>query len=69
MTLCIEQGYSTVLYAKAPCSKEKTADGRVEAHLVALRALNRPKVTVPGLQLLADHMVRLKDIIQKHHMN
>jgi hypothetical protein len=46
----VEQGYSTVLYGKKrTVFKEKTFDGRVEAHLVALRCAEPPeKVTVPG---------------------
>ncbi len=58
----VEQGYSTVLYGKKrTVFKEKTFDGRVEAHLVALRCAEPPKGhSAWTLQLLADHMVRLR---------
>ena len=59
----VEQGYSTVLYGKKrTVFKEKTFDGRVEAHLVALRCAEPPEEghSAWTLQFLADHMVRLR---------
>lgn len=57
----VEDGFRQVVYGKKrTVFKEKTFDGRVEAHLVALRCSNPPGGhSAWTLQLLADHMVRL----------
>src|SRR5215210_2132184 len=57
----VEEGFSTALYGKKrTLFKEKTFDGRVEAHLLALRCSDPPKGHAAWtLQLLADNMVRL----------
>lgn len=57
----VEEGFSQVVYGKKrTVFKEKTFDGRVEAHLVALRCSQPPKGhSAWTLQLLAGQMVRL----------
>jgi hypothetical protein len=57
----VEDGVSLVVYGKKrTVFKEKLFDGRVEAHLIALRCSDPPKGHSGWtLQLLADHMVRL----------
>jgi hypothetical protein len=57
----VEDGFSQVVSGKKrTVFKEKLFDGRVEAHLVALRCSDPPKGrSAWTLQLLADHMVRL----------
>ena len=57
----VEEGLSVVVYGrKRTVFKEKRFDGRVEAHLVALRCAEPPKGHSSWtLQLLADHMIRL----------
>src|SRR3954465_6855437 len=55
----VEDGFEQVVHAKKrTVFKEKTFDGRVEAHLVALRCSDPPAGhSAWTLQLLADHMV------------
>jgi hypothetical protein len=57
----IENGITAALYGKKrTLFKEKIFDGRVEAHLIALRCTDPPAGhAVWTLQLLADKMVRL----------
>lgn len=57
----VEEGFHQVVYGKQrTVFKEKTFDGRVEAHLVALRCSAPPQGhSAWTLQLLADRMVRL----------
>jgi hypothetical protein len=57
----VEEGFCQVVYGKKrTVFKEKLFDGRVEAHLVALRCSAPPKGhSAWTLQLLADHMIRL----------
>jgi hypothetical protein len=57
----VENGFSKAVYGKKrTVFKEKTFDGRVEAHLVALRCSNPPQGhSAWTLHLLKDHMVRL----------
>lgn len=57
----VEEGFEQVVYGKKrSVFKEKTFDGRVEAHLIALRCSDPPKGhSAWTLHLLADHMVRL----------
>lgn len=57
----VEDGFSEVVYGKKrTVFKEKTFDGRVEAHLVALRCSDPPKGhSTWTLQLLAGQMIRL----------
>ena len=57
----VEEGFHQVVYGKKrTVFKEKTFDGRVEAHLVALRCSDAPEGrSAWTLQLLADRMVRL----------
>ena len=57
----VEEGFSQVVYGKKrTLFKGKTFDGRVGAHLIALRCSDPPKGHSSWtLQLLADQMVRL----------
>lgn len=57
----VEEDFKEVVYGKKrTVFKEKLFDGRVEAHLVALRCSDPPQGhSAWTLQLLADHMVRL----------
>lgn len=57
----VEEGFEQVVYGKKrTVFKEKTFDGRVEAHLVALRCSDPPEGhSAWTLHLLKDHMVRL----------
>jgi transposase len=57
----VEEGFKEVVYGKKrTVFKEKLFDGRVEAHLIALRCSDPPKGhSAWTLQLLANHMVRL----------
>ena len=57
----VEEGFCQVVYGKKrTVFKEKLFDGRVEAHLFALRCSAPPKGhSAWTLQLLADHMIRL----------
>lgn len=57
----VENGFSEAVYGKKrTVSKEKTFDGRVEAHLVALRCSDPPQGhSAWTLHLLAEQMVRL----------
>ena len=57
----VEEGFSQVVYGKKrTVFKEKLFDGRVEAHLIALRCSDPPKGhSAWTLQLLAGQMVRL----------
>ena len=57
----VEEGFEQVVYGKKrTVFKEKTFDGRVEAHLIALRCSDPPQGhSAWTLHLLADHMVRL----------
>jgi hypothetical protein len=57
----VEEGFEQVVYEKKrTVFKEKLFDGRVEAHLIALRCSDPPKGhSAWTLHLLADHMVRL----------
>ena len=57
----VEEGFSTTVYGKQrTVFKEKLFDGRVEAHLVALRCTDPPKGhSAWTLQLLAGRMIRL----------
>jgi hypothetical protein len=57
----VEDGFEQVVYGKKrTVFKEKTFDGRVEAHLVALRCSDPPEGhSAWTLHLLKEHMVRL----------
>lgn len=57
----VEEGFEQVVYGKKrTVFKEKTFDGRVEAHLVALRCTDPPEGhSAWTLHLLKDHLVRL----------
>lgn len=57
----VEDGFSQVVYGKKrTVFKEKRFDGRVAAHLVALRCSDPPQGhSAWALQSLADHMIRL----------
>jgi hypothetical protein len=57
----VEEGFTQVVYGrKRTAFKEKTFDGRVEAHLIAMRCSDPPRGhSAWTLQLLADHMIRL----------
>jgi hypothetical protein len=57
----VEEGFSEAVYGKKrTVFKEKLFDGRVEAHLVALRCSNPPQGhSAWTLQLLAGQMARL----------
>ncbi len=57
----VENGFSEVVFGKKrTVFKEKTFDGRVEAHLVALRCSNPPKGhSAWTLHLLKDRLIRL----------
>jgi hypothetical protein len=57
----VEEGFQQVVYGKKrTVFKEKLFDGRVEAHLIALRCSAPPQGhSAWTLHLLADHMVRL----------
>ena len=57
----VEEGFTQVVYGKKrTVFKEKTFDGRVEAHLIALRCSTPPEGhSAWTLQLLKDQMIRL----------
>ena len=57
----VEEGFTNALYGKKrTLFKEKIFDGRVEAHLIALRCSDPPQGrSCWTLQLLAENMVRL----------
>lgn len=57
----VEEGFKQVVYGKKrTVFKEKLFDGRVEAHLIALRCSAPPEGhSAWTLHLLKDHMVRL----------
>jgi transposase len=57
----VEEGFEQVVYGKKrTLFKEKIFDGRVEAHLIALRCSDPPKGhSAWTLHLLADHLIRL----------
>jgi hypothetical protein len=57
----VENGFSEVVYGKKrTVFKEKIFDGRVEAHLIALRCSDPPEGhSAWTLHLLKDHMVQL----------
>lgn len=57
----VEEGFEQVVYGKKrTVFKEKTFDGRVEAHLIALRCTDPPQGhSAWTLHLLAGEMVRL----------
>jgi transposase len=57
----VENGFSEAVYGKKrTVFKEKIFDGRVEAHLIALRCSDPPQGhSAWTLHLLKDHMVRL----------
>jgi transposase len=65
----VEEGFEACL-ARKPLSKtkEKKADGEVEAHLIALSCSKAPKgFTKWSLRLLADKMVELKYVESISH--
>ena len=57
----VEEGFQQVVYGKKrTVFKEKTFDGRVEAHLIALRCSDPPQGhSAWTLHLLKDHLIRL----------
>ena len=59
--LIVENGFSEAVYGKKrTVFKEKIFDGRVEAHLIALRCSDPPEGhSAWTLHLLKDHMVQL----------
>ena len=65
----VEDGFETVLEGKKrQVSKEKILDGRVEAHLIALRCSEAPSgYNKWSLRLLADKMVELEYVEHISH--
>jgi hypothetical protein len=65
----VEEGFEACLARKAMSkTKEKKADGEVEAHLIALSCSKAPAgFTKWSLRLLADKMVELKYVESISH--
>jgi transposase len=65
----VEEGFAQVVQGKKrTVFKEKRFDGRVEAHLIALRCSDPPEGhSAWTLHLLKDHMVRLGNVESISH--